>query len=386
MATGILHLADMHFGAAPASLPPAVAATLHRERLAALTAALATAVERHAAAVLVAGDLLEARLAVREHAASLAAAFARCGLPVVIVPGNHDPAGPGSYYRTYPWPDNVTVVAEERWTAVELPDLTVHALGWTGGAVTQPPLPGPRLPAVATRPQVLLLHADLDPPGGRSPYRPVSGASIAATGADYAALGHIHARLLAGTAAYPGSLTPLGFGEEGRHGALWVRLGAGAPVVEPLPVARRRFRTVEVTCGEQADAADAARAALPPGSEDDLIRLRLLGQSPAAGIDEAALRELAWHVEVLDETEPALDLDALIADHPSGLLARFVAAMHARIAAEAQAAQAARAEVAAAAPVVQDLDGEPAPPAPSVSELALRYGVQALTGRRLQPW
>lgn len=385
MPTAILHLADVHFGAAAGGLPPTVAATLHRERLAALQAALATAVDRRAAAVLVAGDLFEARLAVREHIAALAAAFGRSGLPTVIVPGNHDPAGPGSYYRTYPWPENVTVVADERWTPVALPGVTVQAIGWGGGAVTDSPLPGLRLTR-DSQPQVLLLHADLDPPGGRSPYRPVARAALAATGAAYAALGHIHTPLAAGAVAYPGSLTPLGFGEAGQHGALWVELAAGRARVEPLPVAPRRFHTVEVACAESWDAdeiAAAVRAALPPTAAADLVRLRLVGAIPAGDCDEAALRRLAWFMEVRDETVPALDLDALIAEHPTGLLARFVAAMRARIAAEAEGASA---EVATAAQAVQDPDADPEPAPPSVAGLALRYGVQVLTGRRLQPW
>jgi exonuclease SbcD len=384
VSTAILHLADVHFGAAAAGLPAGVGATLHRERLAALEAALTTAVQRGAAAVLVAGDLLEGRLAVREHAAALAGAFARSRLPVIVVPGNHDPAAPGSYYRTYPWPDNVTVVADERWTPVRLPQLTVHALGWTGGAATTSPLASLRL-LDDGRPQVLLLHADLDPPGGASAYRPVTRAALVGTGAQYAALGHVHTPLMVHDGArtllgYPGSLTPLGFGEEGPHGALWVEVGGRA---EPLTLARRRFRTLEIACEEEWDPstlAAAAAAALPADAQGDLVRFRLVGATPAAGVDSAALAALAWHVEVDDRTEPALDLDALVAEHPTGLLARFVVAMRARIAAHQPAAMR---EVVATA----ELDPEPEPPAapPAPAVLALRYGVQALTGRRLHP-
>jgi len=380
VSTAILHLADVHYGAAAGALPPELAATLHRERLAALEAALRLARERRAAAVLIAGDLIEARFAVREHAAALAAAFARCPVPVVVVPGNHDPASPGSYYRTYPWPANVAVVAEERWTRIDLPGASVHALGWTGGALLGSPLGDLSLPRAA-EPQILLLHADLDPPGGRSAYRPISRAGLLATGAAYAALGHIHAPTLVTdgprtVAAYPGSLTPLGFGEPGPHGALWVEIGPEGARAEPLALAPRSFRTMEIACGEgwgPADVAAAARA-LPADFSRDLIRIRLVGASPA---EPPQLDGLGWHVEVRDETEPAYDLDALAAEDPRGLLARFIAAMRDLH------------DPSADAEVAATLEGDPDPdgtePAPSAAALALRYGVQALTGRRLHP-
>jgi DNA repair exonuclease SbcCD nuclease subunit len=386
VALGLLHVADVHVGAPAGALPPEVAHALARERLAALAAAVAEARRRRAAALLVAGDLLEGRLAVREHAAAVAGCLRSPDLPVVIVPGNHDPATDDSYYRRYPWPDNVTVVPDEAWAAVALGELVVHALGWTLGAM-------PELPAIPRdgRAHVLLLHADLEPPGGRSPYRPLAAAAIAGCGAAYVALGHVHAGgRLAGPAgrvlaAYPGSLTPLGFGEEGTHGALWVEVEPdrpGALRAELLSLAPRAFRTVDVFCDEAwgpAELAAACRRALPAAAAGrDLVRIRLRGPTPATGIDPADLAGLGYYVAVEDHTEPALDLAALVAEQPHGLLARFVQTLQARLAA-APANQ-------AAAAGGDDPDPEPAPPPTAEADvvaLALRYGVLALLGRRL---
>lgn len=370
MGIGILHLADVHFGSVSGGLPSGVTATLHRERLQALQTALHGARKRRAAAVVVAGDLLEGRLALREHAAALARCFGEAGMPVVVVPGNHDPAGEDSYYRRYPWPDNVHVMADERWTAFQFGELVIHGFGWQLGFPAELPSFSDGLA------HVLLLHADLD---SASPYRPLSSGAIVRAGAAYVALGHIHARRqLTGPggrvlAAYPGSLTPLGFGEEGQHGALWVevepgRIGAGT--VEFLPLARRQFRTVEVDWRGQA---------VGPWP-DDLVRIRLTGATPDGEVDAIALSQSGYHVEIQDRTSPVLDLEALIAENPAGLLARFVAVMRDRM-------QAAAAPSQAAAAGTDDPDPEPAPAPPAGAEIAaaaLRFGVQALTGRALR--
>ena len=68
---------------------------------------------------------------------------------------------------------------------------------------------------------ILVLHGDAENPA--SPYDPVSSAALAASGLDYAALGHIHRRgerRDGGTlCAWPGCLMGRGFDECGEKGA-----------------------------------------------------------------------------------------------------------------------------------------------------------------------
>ena len=49
-------------------------------------------------------------------------------IKVVIIPGNHDPYLPGSYYRTFEWPDNVHILSGEE-AAVEFEELHVRIYG-----------------------------------------------------------------------------------------------------------------------------------------------------------------------------------------------------------------------------------------------------------------
>jgi DNA repair exonuclease SbcCD nuclease subunit len=132
--------------------------------------------------------------------------LADAGRPVVILPGNHDPLTPDSVYR--------------RSGIAELPD--VHVLGLTHDiAVTFPeyeleiwghahhhyddmvPLRTPKLRQA--RWHIALAHGHYEP-DGVVPLRPswlISDAQIAATGADYLALGHWNRAAQVGPGSVP---------------------------------------------------------------------------------------------------------------------------------------------------------------------------------------
>ncbi len=82
---------------------------------------------------------------------------------------------------------------------------------------------------------------------GKGDYAPISKASIAGSGLDYLALGHIHQ--YSGLQregdtywAYPGCPEGRGFDEPGDKGVLWVEADAGEFTAEFSPCARRRYR------------------------------------------------------------------------------------------------------------------------------------------------
>ena len=121
--------------------------------------------------------------------------LADAGIPVVILPGNHDPALPNSVFvrgglASIP---NVTVLGITHDEAVGFPQ---HDLEIWGHAhrdyENMAPLRGPR--ARSTRWQIAMAHGHYEPPHNlATPLRPswlFSDDAIAATEADYLALGH----------------------------------------------------------------------------------------------------------------------------------------------------------------------------------------------------
>ena len=175
---------------------------------AALHSVLATARAVRADMLLLAGDTFENNqlgAAILERAGRL---LAEAGLPVVILPGNHDPAVPGSVFLRgrFDRLPNVSILAVTHDEAVLLPALDLEVWGHAHrDYFSMTPLRGPR--RRSTRWQVAMAHGHYEPPETRAnPLRPswvFSDEDIAATGADYLALGHWDRPMRVGNGVVP---------------------------------------------------------------------------------------------------------------------------------------------------------------------------------------
>jgi DNA repair exonuclease SbcCD nuclease subunit len=169
--------------------------TKHSAWAAGLAAVLAVARAASADVVLLAGDTFDNNRVAALVLDRTAQLLADAGRPVVILPGNHDPALPNSVFirgglTAIP---NVTVLGITHEEAVGFP---LHDLEIWGHAhrdyENMVPLRGPR--ARSTRWQIAMAHGHYEPPETlATPLRPswlFSDDAIAATEADYLALGH----------------------------------------------------------------------------------------------------------------------------------------------------------------------------------------------------
>ena len=160
-----------------------------------LAAVLATAGSLGADVVLLAGDVFEHnRLpeALLDRAAGL---LAGCGMKVVILPGNHDPLTADSVYRRSGIGEaaNVSVLGLTHEQAVAFPALDLEVWGNAHRDY------GDMAPLACARPrttrwQVAMAHGHYrgaeDADAAHRPSWLISDEEIAATGADYLALGH----------------------------------------------------------------------------------------------------------------------------------------------------------------------------------------------------
>ena len=173
-----------------------------------LRSVLATARAVRADIVLLAGDTFESNQlgpAVLDRARRLLAA---ASMPVVILPGNHDPALPDSVFVRGGFdriPD-VSILGVTHDEAVPLPAWDLEIWGHAHrDYFSMAPLRGPR--PRSTRWQVAMAHGHYEPPETRAnPLRPswvFSDEEIAATGADYLALGHWDRPMRVGNGVVP---------------------------------------------------------------------------------------------------------------------------------------------------------------------------------------
>jgi DNA repair exonuclease SbcCD nuclease subunit len=170
-----------------------------------LRSVLATARGVAADVVLLAGDVFEHNRLPPDIVAQTADLLASAGMPVVMLPGNHDPAIDGSVYRRgICGVPNVCVLGITHSAAVLFPDFDLEV--WGNAHLdygNEPPLRSVR--PRSTRWQIAMAHGhydgSLDVGATHRPSWLISDADIAATGADYVALGHWNRAVRVGTGA-----------------------------------------------------------------------------------------------------------------------------------------------------------------------------------------
>ena len=145
--------------------------------------------------VLLAGDVFEHNRASAELIDFTTDLMARAGRPIVILPGNHDPLTEDSVYRRGKFTDisNITVLGLTHVSSVKFDELQLEVWGNAHFSYSDmQPLQDPR--NRSSRWQIAMAHGHYDDSiDVREKYRPswiMNDEDIAATGADYIALGH----------------------------------------------------------------------------------------------------------------------------------------------------------------------------------------------------
>jgi len=199
--------------------------------------------------VILAGDIFDSHRLPQDLIDRAAGIMAAAALPVVILPGNHDPAVPEAVYRHGALAEvaNLNVLGVTHDEAVLFPALELEIWGRAHRDYFDMN-PFEHYRARSSRWQIAVAHGHYQPNPDRST-RPRPGwligdADIVATGADYVALGHWNRAAKVGNGAveahYPGA-------PEYSGTINLVRLGAGGVVVSPLAldIAREPWALVE---------------------------------------------------------------------------------------------------------------------------------------------
>lgn len=288
--------------------------------------------------VLVCGDLYEHGYTKKSTIHFICDQFQKIpGIPILIIPGNHDPATADSFYCNFDWPLNVHILNNYN-DYYEYPNTGIRVYG--------------NLPSHgkldSSGINILVLHGTLDMPFSIDAYQPVSSDELEAFGFDYCAMGHFHTRVQgAGVKKRiynPGSPEPLGFDEEGEHGVFITTIekqqGEDSNIQTVFKTMNlRRFVNVDVQVGgcntDEQVALKMATAMESAGSSEDLYRISLQGYLTHdlkinTGYIADLLKTKAFYTRIIDHTTPDYDFERIACE--PGLRGLFVKKMLARAA------------------------------------------------------
>jgi exonuclease SbcD len=304
----IAHLADLHFDVD------------HLEdALTCFTAAITAAVERRCDAMILAGDIWDREIRVDERSPLMPVVRlirdVADHMPVIIVKGNHDRPGSlgifeqldalkmirvfetpgqvllgGIVFSCLPYPNKAFLLAQANGSQDETDVKANNALRGiiAGFAAGRQGYFGQANAVSENAPHILVYHGNVTGGAVESGQILLGGdvmigaADLEASGADYVALGHLHAWQKLGTRCYyPGSLYHCNFGETESKYMNIVRVSRGAHEVEKVRLPSRPRVTVDVT-------PDSLRESAPMDDYEDMhLRVRVrMTEEEAASFDE----------------------------------------------------------------------------------------------------
>lgn len=256
VALKLLHTADWHLGKRFRSFPEADETQLTRARLDVLDKILAAARQRGVDAVLCAGDLFDEPAPSPEWWQPVARKLSEwdAGIPVFLLPGNHDPLQPGSVYdRHHPFRR-----ALPAWVHVVDDDAFTHALGDVAVLHARPCRsragqedPAMLLPAREPgdlRIRIGMVHGSTFDAVDCQTNFPIAKEAAALRGFDYLAIGDTHSFRVVPPGAvppvvYPGAPEATSFDEPGAGNVVAVFVSRSRRVrLEPEPVASWRWQ------------------------------------------------------------------------------------------------------------------------------------------------
>ena len=223
----IVHSSDLHVD------DDRIAALHDGDGTGVLRDVLATARTLGADVLILAGDTFDNHQVTASTIERAGMLLAEARLPLVILPGNHDPATPDSIWMRGRFDEigNVAILGITNERSIAFPGLDLEIWGNPHRDYhDMMPLRDP--PARAARWQIAVGHGHYEPPETwHNPLRPswlISDAMIAATAADYVALGHWDRAAQVGNGAVPAYYSG---SPDHVHTVNLVRLSAAAEVV-----------------------------------------------------------------------------------------------------------------------------------------------------------
>lgn len=320
----IIHTADLHLGAAP-DAGESWANHRKEELWDSFERLIQTAEQQKADLLLIAGDLFHRPPLLRElrEVNDRFASLSRT--KVALIAGNHDHLGANSFYKGFPWTENVSFFEDETIRSVKLPELNVeiYGLSYHQKEIRQPLYDDVR-PEDNGYYHILLAH------GGDEKHIPYTKEKLAKSGFDYIAFGHIHkpGMILPDRAVMAGSLEPTDHTCQGIHGYVRVRVRQGSNEIALIPFARREYRTLVLELTAEDTMGSIRRRLeerLAAEGKDHIYEVVLIGKRHSSlEIMEEWLKSAGNIRSLVDRTEKFYDYEMLRKTYEGRLLQKYV--------------------------------------------------------------
>lgn len=337
-----LHTADWQMGQSAAQLGHRAAA-VRLARMSAARRVMALAAENAVDFIIAAGDIFEHNGVSRDLVHQIAQLWGSCGRPVYVVPGNHDPAGPGSVWENACWNQYPNIQMLDRAAPVAIAGGTLFPCPVAESYSSADPTSW-IYSAAGSGIRIGIAHGSVEDDPNREHSHPISRQAAALGTLDYLALGHYHSQAQyadgegAVRMAYCGTPEPTRFGERESGTALLVEIRSrgSAPQVSVLSTAEltwKQMRREIVTPGQLRELLTELEALAKP--EKTLLDCTLEGTLFACEQDVLAelegMGERFCFVRLnLDQLQPESDIQAWVRDMPSGYLRQAMEKLAAR--------------------------------------------------------
>jgi len=322
-----IHIADVHLGAEPDRGKPW---GLRRkdEIFETFYSVLDIAVEERVDLILIAGDLFH-RQPLKRELKELNYKFESLGnIKVAIMAGNHDYLKPDSFYKGFPWSDNVFFFDTTEIGIKYFEDIQtcIYGLSYDHSCVPQPKYDkaAPDRDTHGGCRHILLAH------GGDEKHIPLNLKRLEASDFDYVALGHIHKPQLfpGGKVAYAGALEPIDKNDEGMHGYIIGECSLGETFIKFVPHALREYITlnIEVDSGMTfGHAVDMIRKKISDHGEDNIYKVHFIGMKDEdISFNTDDISRLGNIASVIDETVYNYDFEKLYYANKDNIIGKYI--------------------------------------------------------------
>lgn len=324
-----MHVSDIHLGA-PFKFLGSKGSERRLELKEAFEELLKNTDEFDVEAVLIAGDLYEARYATRDLGNFIKRCFERLHIPIIVAPGNHDPYTRNSLYSLMKWPKNVYIFSKNFFEKLEINDeFAVYGIANIVDNDTTNYLSSFKVES--DLPAVGLMHGSYLPYSGllsesNEACLPFTEIDLRNSNLDYLALGHYHKYVeikIDGDvrAVYPGTLEPLNFDEIGERNAVIVKISKGGIKLKKISTGIRKYEILEIDCSSAMCSADVISQIKNSGVDRrNIVKVVLTGElSPSVELRleeiEIAARNQFYHAIVENRTHPSYDIESISREH-----------------------------------------------------------------------
>lgn len=352
-----IHAADIHLDSPLRGLARYEGAPLERIRGAtreALKGLVRTAIDEHAAFVIIAGDVFDGDWKDYNTGLFFARQMSRlreAEISVFLLAGNHDAAGKIS--KTLRMPDNVHRFSTRRPETIILDDIGIalHGQGFARRDITENLAAGYPEPVKGLY-NIGVLHTGITGREGHEKYAPCSIADLTLKNYDYWALGHVHRREVVSESppvVFPGNIQGRHIRETGPKGCTIVSLDPGGSThiehrsLDVIRWAHLRIDCTDAFAGDDiVESVQSSLGAELARAEGRMLAARIeitgscpahedLSLNPERWVNEirAAVTDFgggeAWVEKILFRTTMHADIEKLTAsDSPVGHLLTFM--------------------------------------------------------------